>query len=149
MGNTRSVAAVKPIEKRLNTNTFLIERLVDGNCDYLQHVMPPYEPNIKVGVFGGTGNDKSNPLENQGIRIGDSDIHSLKSFTQANDSLTYEFDQNIKLTVFKRRDSIVYNLKTDTLDVTREVNPAVAKFYKPISMDSIEIDKLATIYKME
>jgi hypothetical protein len=122
-----------------------IERIVAAQCDYL----PPnrLEDTIRVGVIGNT--NPENPLSGQAIRIGDSEAYRLQSFQDGKDSLTYTFEKDVRLTVMKHRDSIVYNLKTPDLDVTKEINPSIVKMYKPIGMASEELDKMGQLFQMK
>lgn len=124
---------------------FKIERIIASGCDYL----PPnrLEDTIRVGVLGKS--DSTNPMSSQGIRIGDSEAFRLQSFHDGTDSLTYNFEKGVSLTLMKRRDSIVYNLKTPELDVTKEIYPGIIKMFKPISMASEELDKIGTLFEMK
>lgn len=122
-----------------------IERIIASGCDYL----PPsdMEDTIRVGVIGNA--DPTNPLSHQAIRLGGSPAYRLQSFQDGHDSLTYTFENDISLTLMKRRDSIVYNLKTPELDVTKEIYPGLVKMYKPIGMASEELDKMSGLFQMK
>lgn len=121
-----------------------IERILASGCDYL----PPnqLEDTIRVGVIG-NGNPE-NPFSNQAIRLGGSEAYRLQSFQETKDTLTYNFEKNVSLTLMKRRDSIVYNIKTPELDVTREVYPGLVKMFKPIGMASDELDKMGRLFQL-
>ena len=122
-----------------------IERIVASQCDYLPGNQTEYT--IRVGVLGNA--DPTNPLSHQAIRLGDSEAYRLHSFQEGTDSLTYTFEKNISLTLMRRRDSIVYNLKTPELDVTKEIYPVLVKMYKPIGMASDELDKMSGLFQMK
>jgi hypothetical protein len=124
---------------------FKIERILASNCDYL----PPnrLEDTIRIGVIGRSNPD--NPLSSQAIRLGDSEAYRLQSFQDGKDSLTYNFEKGVCLTLMKRRDSIVYNLKTPEFDVTKEMNPSIVRIYKPIGLASEELDKIGELFQMK
>jgi hypothetical protein len=146
MGSALSTST--PAIQRLATyespmkNCLRIERIIASGCDYLP---PSQEDTIRVGVIG-NGNAE-NPLSNQAIRLGDSPVYRLQSFYDGKDSLTYTFEKDISLTLMKRRDSIVYNLKTPELDVTKEIYPGIIKMFKPIGMASEELDKMDQLFQ--
>lgn len=143
MGNSAS-NVVKPIESSLK-HCLKIERLIAAECDFLP--ANRFEDNIRVGVIGNS--DPANPLSHQAIRFGDSDAYRLQSFINTPDTLTYNFEQGVNLTLMKRRESILYNLKTPEFDVTREINPAIVRMYKSIGMASDELDKIGDLFKMK
>lgn len=146
MGNSASTAssAVKPFESKLN-QCLNIERIIAAECDFLKPNI--FGDTIRVGVIGNS--DPQNPLSHQAIRLGDSDAYRLQSFTQTPDALSYKFEKDVNLTLMKRRDSIIYNLKTPELDVTREINPSITKMFKTISVASDELDKIHELFKMQ
>jgi hypothetical protein len=132
-----------PYESPLK-HSLKIERILASGCDYLRPNQ--LEDTIRVGVIGNS--DPHNPLSNQAIRLGDSEAYRLESFQKGAYSLTYTFEKGVSLTLMKRRDSIVYNLKTPELDVTKEVYPGLVKMYKPIGMASDELDKIGELFKL-
>jgi hypothetical protein len=140
MGNTTS--------NRVHTikNSFLIERLVAAECDFLP-VSDAVERNINVGIIAST--DSQNPMANQAIRIGDGPVYRLKNFVEGPQQLFYRFEEDVTLTLMKNPEGLMYNLKTPTVDVTREIDPLVAKFFKPIGMVSYELDKMGKLYRMQ
>ena len=149
MGNllaTSESPKVSPLNSSPLKECLLIERIVASQCDYLKPNR--FEDTIRVGVIG-RGTDPNNPLSHQAIRIGDSEAYRLQSVQEGADTLHYTFDKNVSLTLMKRKNSVVYHLKTPEYDVTREVNPAIAKFYKPIGLDCEELDKIQKIYRLE
>jgi hypothetical protein len=120
---------------------FLIERVIVGHCDFIKDT----ETNIRIGVVGGK-DDSQNPLSHQAICIGDSELYRLKSFLESQDQLKYTFEKDVSLTLMKSNASVLYNLKTSELDITREVDPIVLKFFKPIGMGTDELDKIGKLY---
>jgi hypothetical protein len=54
----------------------------------------------------------------------------------------YAFEKNVHLTIMKRRGSVLYNLKTDELDITREIDEPIRKMFKTMDLDSQELDKI-------
>ena len=144
MGNSTShisQVARTPVMK----NCFLIDRLIAAECDFLPAAA---EQVIRVGVFT-SSEDTLNPLNKQGIRIGDGDILTMKQCVEYKDALECRFEQNVILNVFRRDDSVVYRLQTPTIDVTRTINPVVVKHFKTIGMRdaSMELDKLGEIMR--
>lgn len=122
-----------------------IERIIASECDFLPE--NTVENTIRVGVIGNS--NPENPLSNQAIRLGNSEAYRLQSFQDGKESLTYTFEKGVSLTLMKRRDSIVYNLKTPEINVTREVYPGILKMYKPIGMVSDELDKMEQLFQMK
>lgn len=143
MGSSSS-KTVPVLESSLN-QYLKIERILAAQCDFL----PPnrFEDTIRVGIVGNS--NPENPLGSQAIRIGDSDAYRLQSFQGTDESLVYNFEKNITLTLMKRRDSFVYHLKTPELDVTKEIYPGIVKMFKPIGMASDELDKIGTLFQMK
>jgi hypothetical protein len=143
MGNAVSTS-VKPLEAPFK-NCLRLERLIAAECDFLPASRS--EDNIRVGIIGNS--DPENPLSHQAIRFGDSDAYRLQSFTKGENTLTYTFEKNVNLTLMKRRDSILYNLKTPEFDVTREINPTIVRMYKSIGMASDELDNIRDLFQMK
>lgn len=128
-----------------NRSHFIIERIFDANCDYIKNTTDKV---IKVGIASNTPNDnKENPLHLQGIRIGEGEIYRLKNFVKNDNSLTYEFEKNVKLNLFRREMNVCYNLNTDDINVTKCIDPLIIKNYKDIGMNSMELDEIPKFYK--
>ena len=146
-----SISTSTPAIQRLATyespfkNVLKLERMLASGCDYLPGNQ--MDATIRVGIV--SQDDPQNPLSRQAIRLGDSDTYRLKSFQESADSLQYTFEKGVSLTLMKRHDSVLYNLKTPELDVTREVYPGIVKMYKPIGMVSEELDKIGTLFQMK
>ena len=126
-------------------NCLKIERIIASGCDYL--APNSLEDTIRIGIVGSS--DPLNPLSSQAIRLGDSETYRLQSFQDGTDSLTYNFEKGVSLTLMRRRDSILYNLKTPELNVTKEIYPGIVKMYKPISLASNELDKIGDFFQMK
>jgi hypothetical protein len=141
MGATSSKSDTIPSSK----DSFLIDRTLAAECDFLPETV---EQVIRIGVFTGS-TDKPNPLRQQGLRIGDGPIHTLKHCVEHTNGLEYQFEKDVTLSVFKREGAACYRLKTDALDVTRTIHPFLAKNFKTIGMReaSAEVDKLVTVMR--
>lgn len=125
----------------LRSSYFIMDRIIAANCDYLKDHS---QPNIIIGVYNSP--NSLNPLGRQGIRIGDGEIYSLLTFQKTENSVNYEFENSTHLTIFKRNNSqICYNLKTPSLNITREIAPKIASLYKDLSLDSRELDEIKEI----
>ena len=143
MGNRASRATIEELNQmtaKIVNDYMKIERLIAGNCDYLPEY-PDADRNIRVGIISNK-DEPLNPLGRQAITIGNSDPFRLHSFSATPEQITYVFDKNVQLSIMKRRDSVLYNLKTPELDITREIDPTIRRLFKTIDMDSAEIDKM-------
>jgi hypothetical protein len=140
MGSSQS--SPQPSDSPLK-NCLKIERIIASGCDYL----PPnqMEYTIRVGILGSS--DPMNPLSHQAIRLGSSEAYRLQSYQKTDDTLSYSFEKGVNLTLMKRRDSIVYNLKTPELDVTREIYPGIVTMFKPIELVSDELDTIGKFFQ--
>jgi hypothetical protein len=138
MGNIQSQT---PIEKN---KRLLVERILVANCEYLQSE----DNNILIGVTG-IAKDEANPLANQAIRIGNSDLYKLINFKEGLTSVTYEFEKDVSLNIMRSDKKLIYNIKTPELQITREIDPLLVKFYKPIGMASAELDRIEKIYRLD
>ena len=49
----------------------------------------------------------------------------------------------------RSKEKLIYNIQTPEIQITREVDPLLVKFYKPIGMASAELDKIDKLYRME
>ena len=138
MGNTTSTKVLTL------SQSFLIDRILVANLNNIEG------KNLVVGVFGGKTDDE-NPLQNQGIRIGDnSPIFRLKNFSKSEHSLRYEFESDVTLSVTKRDSSdVIYNLKTPSLNLTGTIDKLIRERYKNISMSptSNELDTLSEVLR--
>lgn len=143
MGNRASRTAIEELNQmtvKMAKDQFKMERILAGNCDFLPETADK-DRNIRVGIISNK-DEPLNPLGRQAIKIGNSDAFKLHSFTATPEQITYIFDKNVQLSIMKRRDSVVYNLKTPELDVTREIDPTIRRLFKTIDLDSAEIDRM-------
>ena len=124
------------------TTYFIIDRILAANCEFLPNHK---NPNITLGIHKNP--TPENPLGRQGIRIGDSEILSLKNFQKHETGILYEFDNSTSLNVFKRINGkeACFHLRTPTLNVTQQITPIIAKHFKDISCDSKELDTIKEI----
>ena len=121
---------------------FLIDRIIVANLNNISG------NNIYIGVM--RDSDGTNPLSNQGIRIGSSEISRLKKFIKADKILIYEFDLDIKLSVFQRNETdVCYNIETPSMNIKNIIDPIIRKNYKSINMSSNELDFLKTIIELK
>jgi hypothetical protein len=120
-------------DKRLQfikTNTFTIDRVVDPDC------------NGQVLSIGINGLKNSNY---QGIRLGEEgEIKKLLHFSKKDDKLEYEFEDNVKLSVYKtEKKGLMYSLETPNKPIEiKDIDNKVQESWKTISMTSDELDEL-------
>lgn len=137
MGAYESTPLVEP-----NRERFIIERILASNMNGVE------ENNLVIGVTALL----DNPLGHQGLRIGnDPTIHRLRGFREGERSIHYDFQNDIKLNIFKRDNGdVIYNISSPAVNTTETVDPLICKFYKSIGMSmSNEIDRVEKIFKME
>lgn len=118
-------------------NYFIIDRIIDADCDGKLLV---------VGIKG--GDNLSNSLSKQGIRWGNTgQIKRLVSFVQLDkDGLVYNFEDDYRLTLTKTTNNkIMYAFEMKDNVVIKEMNEAVMRSWKPISMSSTELDKICEL----
>jgi hypothetical protein len=82
------------------------------------------------------------------IRVDNQPLKSLVSFTETNNSIQYEFEENTKLQLIKQKDDIIYHLKTDDLDQTGIMHPIIRSHWKTIHLKSEELDKIESFVKI-
>jgi hypothetical protein len=130
----QQLARIKPL-------TFTIDRTLDGDC---------LGKRLAVGVH--TVADPDKPLSNQGIRLGDDGpIRRLLSM-EKNDSpltdrskkLAYTFEDDTHLTIQKFKDDRGLQLyyKDPERSVLKKVDTWTLSLFKPISMNSAELDAI-------
>lgn len=116
---------------------FLIERQITS------------EPvNIMIGVCGIEGN---NVFRNQCIKINNENTpNSLLRFVETPNSLIYDFENNIKLTLMKSNTSndIYYNLRTSEMNISDTLSSFNRRWFKRIDMNSKELDKIEEFIKI-
>jgi hypothetical protein len=122
---------------RIRPLTFTIDRTLDGDC---------LGKRLSVGVH--TVADPEKPLSNQGIRLGDDGpIRRLLSMDQDQapaKKLAYTFEDNTHLTIQKFTDDRGLQLyyKDPERSVLKKVDTWVLSQFKPISMNSAELDTI-------
>ena len=107
-------------------------------------VAEPYR--IEVGVCGTVGKE-NNPYKAQVIRVNNGQLKSLVNYTETNNSLIYDFEDNVKLQLTKRDNDIIYHIKTEDIEHTINMHPFVRRAWKTISLKSEELDKIADFVK--
>ncbi len=141
MGNTSSSYADAFKSKIDYSTCFRIDRVFDAGCDFLNN------ENISVGILHNIDENNKNPYKYQGIRLGNNrKIECLTNFIKNDNSYTYEFENNIKLNIFKKDGHVYYNINTRDINITKPVNNILCKMYKPIQSCSDEIDMIYDIY---
>jgi hypothetical protein len=133
-----TIEEIQQVTKKIINNPLKMERIIAGNCDFLPESQ---ERNIRIGIAT-NHEDPSNPLGRQVIKIGDQGPFRLHAFSSSPDQIMYAFEKNVHLTIMKRRGSVLYNLKTDELDITREIDEPIRKMFKTMDLDSQELDKI-------
>jgi hypothetical protein len=118
------------------SNCFTIDRLIDPDCG---------GKNLSLGVNGNV--KPNNILSHQGIRWGhDGQIKRLVSFSKVDSGLIYNFEDNYRLTLNKTdKNKIIYSFQTDNDVIVKEINERVITFWKPISMSSVELDRITEL----
>jgi len=127
-----------PIEKPYMT----LDRIIDGNCDFLDSHK---EKTLRVGVIHTL---PSEPLSGQVICIGDGPPKRLREFSRQGPIAKYMFEGNVLFRVFPcAEDAVCYHLNTRNIDVIREVPSSIRRLYRPMSLDSDELDVIETIFR--
>jgi hypothetical protein len=121
-----------------NTNKSYID--VDG-CLKLDRILDA-ENKIYIGI-GSSIKNKSL----QAIRFGDytQKYHRLVNFTEKENKLKYEFENDIIMVLEKNEDDIlldVSSIKNNLMIIKKQMDPAIRKYHKKISLDSYELDKI-------
>lgn len=83
-----------------------------------------------------------NPMKNQCIQINGGKPHQLLVFTETPESLAYEFEDNIFLSLWKIKNKIYWSIKFNSIDKTLELDPIYYNLIKKISWDSEQLDKI-------
>lgn len=117
-----------------NTNDSLkFERILDAEND------------IYIGI-GSACKDKTV----QAIRIGKyNNYHRLNYFKESENKLKYEFENDIILILKKEDSNIEFNLVSlnNNTIITKNIDPIIIKFFKPINFASYEFDKIYDMFK--
>ena len=132
MGNNNSYSSENCKPTKI-METLKCDRIIDA------------EEHIFIGIVS---KHKNNPLSGQGIRIGfDGKIKRLENFIETPTNLIYEFENNSTLTLSKRDEDIIINIKepeTNT-NLTKSMDLFLRQMSKPInwSDESREFDKIS------
>ncbi len=120
--------------------------LFGGPAMIIDRIIVAEPHHISIGVCGTVGKE-DNPYKKQVIRINNEPLKSLISFTETNNSLIYDFEDNVKLQLIKRENDIIYHIKTENIEHTSAVPNILRNHFKTISLASNELDKIADFYK--
>ena len=112
--------------------TFISDRIIDK------------EYNIFIGIVKG---NKTNPLSTQAIKIGlNGTIKRLEKMIENQNNITYEFESEIILTLTKRNNEIIINLKDPTTNknIIKNMDKPIRLYFKSIDngFSSFEFDKI-------
>ena len=121
------------LSSRVKGPVMMIDRVIDG----------PQQ--IYVGV---TGNVNNNPLSGQCMRSGPTQpLRRLIYFVENNNTLEYYFENDTHMK-FIRRDTgeVILNLRENNQDKFITISDTIKKIWKPISHNSLEIDKLGKFF---
>lgn len=105
------------------------------------------DPPITIGICG--RKQGKNPIGAQCLRINDEPyLYSLQSYHKTENSLCYEFDQNVKLCFMKQHnETIVYNLQTTNTNKTKKMDTQLIERFKPMHLASNEFDLINDFIK--
>jgi hypothetical protein len=115
-----------------------------------QDRMIDLEPNILIGICGQKkADDKTNPFAIQCLRLNNENkLHSLKLYQKTDQSLCYEFENDIRLCFLKQLNGkIMYNLKTPQTNLTKEMDEIFVNNFKPLHLASNEFDLINEFIK--
>ena len=116
------------------TPSMTIDRVIDG------------ETKLYVGITA-LPNNNNNPITGQCMRLGDDDLQRLVNFVETNNTLEYFFENDNYMKFTKSPDNIVMlTMRYNDITTNREINPMMRRFYKPISCQSAELDKLTKLF---
>lgn len=133
--NKTIIEAKNEIENRY-LNCFIIDRLIDADCAGKV---------LSIGVSGNA--NPNNILSNQGIRWGqDGQIKRLVSCSKVDNGLIYEFEDNYRLILSKTdKNKIIYSFLTDNNINVKEIEDKILNYWKIISMNSSELDRIVEL----
>lgn len=122
---------LKKNENKDNLNYFIVDLVIDNNCK---------DKILSVGV---NQNKKSKDfIGHQCIRFGcDGKLKKLIAFSKNKDLLIYYFEDNTQLILKKKSNNkIIYVFATDDDIIIKEIDDNDRNQWKPISLDSLELD---------
>jgi hypothetical protein len=110
------------------------------------------ENQIYIGI-GVRDKDDDKQISLQAIRLGDytNKYYRLLQFTESENKLKYNFEDDVTLTLIKNQDNILLrlsHLKEDKFITTR-IDPNIIERFKPIRMASKELDKIYDLFGEE
>jgi len=108
------------------------------------------ENQIYIGVASRDNYDDKQ-VSLQAIRLGDytNKYYRLLKFTEEEDKLKYNFEDDVTLTLIKNQNDILLrfsHLKEDKF-ISKKIDPIIIKWFKPISMASNEFDKIYDLFE--
>lgn len=131
-----------------NTSEYSFQDHVSGKYFIIERQLVNEPVNIKFGVCGSAGKP-SNPYKTQCIKINDeSQPHSLLTFCETPNTLIMDFEDDIRLTLMKSSDKINYNIKTNSINMTNELDNFHRTWIKPVHMGAPELDKMVNFVKL-
>lgn len=72
----------------------------------------------------------------------------MQSYCQTDNTLCYEFENNIKLCFIKEKNGdIIYNIKKDNKSTTKIMDPQFVNNYKNMNLKSKEFDLIGDFLK--
>lgn len=107
------------------------------------------EHQIYVGI--GSRENANDDKSLQVVRIGDytNKYHRLIDFTEAENKLKYEFEDNVKLILKKTEDNDIH-LELFDLDnkrfISKTIDPAIIRMFNKISLSSAELDRIHELF---
>jgi hypothetical protein len=121
-----------PLEKPYMT----LDRIIAGDCDFLSSHK---EKTIRVGVMA----------SGQVLCIGDGPPKRLTKVLEKGEKVSYQFE-DARFSVFPCKEGVCYGLIVpEMIDIVREIHPSVQRLYRPISLDSDELDYIETIFRKQ
>ena len=118
---------------------------VKGPCMMIDRVIDGPQQ-IYVGV---TGNVNNNPLSGQCMRSGGptQPLRRLTHFVENDNTLEYYFENDTHMKFMKRDNGeVILNLRENNQDTFITISDTIKKIWKPISHNSLEIDKLGKFF---
>lgn len=108
------------------------------------------ENQIYIGVAGRNNSDDKQ-VSLQAIRIGDytNKYYRLLQFTEEENKLKYNFEDDVTLTLIKEQNDILLRFShvKDDKFISKKIDPIIVKWFKPISMASKEFDKIYDLFE--
>ena len=136
-------------------NYFSIKRTEDHphiHCLKFDRILDA-DHRVYIGI-GSRKKSDTNDKSLQVIRIGDytNKYHRLLHFTEKENKLKYEFENDITMILKKKENNEIHMdllyLNRDIV-ISKQIDPIVVKYFKPIKLSSasIDFDKIADLFK--